>query len=69
MKAKELANMLQISDKSLRAWLRINFTRPLSEKGKDWNLNDKEVIAAIEHYKKITLSKSFLNSLIRKYKI
>ena len=61
MKAKELADMLQISDKTLRAWLRVNFTRPLSEKGKEWNLNDKEVIAAIEHFKKIHIKKKMIS--------
>ena len=57
MKAKELANMLQISDKTLRAWLRVNFPRPLSEKGKEWNLNDKEIIAVIEWFKKIKIKR------------
>ena len=57
MKAKELADMLQISDKTLRAWLRVNFTRPLSEKGKEWDLNDKQIIAAIEWFKSITIRK------------
>tara|TARA_B100002052_G_scaffold108365_2_gene99888 strand:+ start:3913 stop:4167 length:255 start_codon:yes stop_codon:yes gene_type:complete len=55
MKAKELADMLQISDKTLRAWLRVNFTRPLSEKGKEWDLNDKQIIAAIEWFKRISI--------------
>tara|TARA_B100000700_G_scaffold176273_1_gene194707 strand:- start:268 stop:495 length:228 start_codon:yes stop_codon:yes gene_type:complete len=58
MKAKELADMLQISDKTLRAWLRVNFTRPLSEKGKEWNLNDKQIIAAIEWFKRIKIKRS-----------
>ena len=55
MKPKELADMLQISDKTLRAWLRVNFTRPLSEKGKEWDLNDKQIIAAIEWFKRISI--------------
>ena len=55
MKAKELADMLQISDKTLRAWLRVNFTRPLSEKGKEWDLNDKQIIASIEWFKRISI--------------
>ena len=55
MKAKELADMLQISDKTLRAWLRVNFTRPLSEKGKEWDLNDKQIIASIERFKRISI--------------
>ena len=55
MKAKELADMLQISDKTLREWLRVNFPRPLSEKGKEWNLNDKEIIASIEYFKRILI--------------
>lgn len=59
MKAKELADMLQISDKTLRAWLRVNFTRPLSEKGKEWNLNDKQIIAAIEWFKRIKIKRTF----------
>jgi len=55
MKAKELADMLQVSDRTLRAWLRVNFTRPLSEKGKEWDLNDKQIIASIEWFKRISI--------------
>ena len=58
MKAKELADMLQISDKTLRGWLRVNFTRPLSEKGKEWDLNDKQIIAAIEWFKRIKIKRT-----------
>ena len=58
MKPKELADMLQISDRTLRAWLRVNFTRPLSEKGKEWQLNDRQTIASIEHFKKIKIKRS-----------
>ncbi len=55
MKPKELADMLQISDRTLRAWLRVNFTRPLSEKGKEWELNDHQIIASIEWFKRISI--------------
>lgn len=69
MKAKELADMLQISDKTLRGWLRVNFTRPLSEKGKEWNLNDKEIIASIEWFKSITIRKKRKSILPRFIKL
>jgi len=49
MKAKELAGMLQMSDKTLRAWLRVNLTRLPEDKGRAWSLNDKQIIA-IEHF-------------------
>ena len=58
MKPKELAKMLEISDKTLRGWLRVNFTRPISDKGKEWDLNDQEIIAAIEWFKRITIRKN-----------
>ena len=70
MKAKELADMLQISDKTLRAWLRVNFTRPLSEKGKEWELNDHQIIASIEWFKRIKIKRKFQwNVLINKNRI
>ena len=69
MKAKELADMLQISDKTLRAWLRVNFTRPLSEKGKEWDLNDKQIIASIEWFKSITIRKKRKSILPRFIKL
>ena len=61
--------MLQISDKTLRGWLRVNFTRPLSEKGKEWNLNDKEIIASIEWFKSITIRKKRKSILPRFIKL
>ncbi len=46
----ELAETLSVSPKSLRAWLRTNFTRPLDAKNSRWYLSDVEVKAATEHY-------------------
>ena len=46
----ELAETLSVSPKSLRAWLRQNFTRPLDAKNSRWYLPDEVVKAATEHY-------------------
>ena len=48
----ELAETLSVSPKSLRAWLRQNFTRPLDAKNSRWYLSEKQVKAATEHYTK-----------------
>ena len=46
----DLAEELDISPKSLRAWLRTNYTRPLDAKNSRWYLTDKQVKAAKDHY-------------------
>ena len=48
----DLAETLDISPKSLRAWLRTNFKRPLDAKNSRWYLSEKQVKAATEHYTK-----------------
>lgn len=46
----ELADTLSVSPKSLRAWLRTNYTRPLDAKNSSWFLSPEIVKAATEHY-------------------
>jgi len=46
----DLAEILSVSPKSLRAWLRTNYTRPLDAKNSRWYLPDDVVKAATEHY-------------------
>ena len=47
-----LAEELGINPKSLRAWLRINFERPIEAKNTRWYLSDKEIKAAKQHFTK-----------------
>ena len=47
-----LAEELGINPKSLRAWLRNNYTRPLEAKNSRWYLTDKQVKAAKQHFTK-----------------
>ncbi len=48
----DLAEELDISPKSLRAWLRVNFKRPADSKGSRWILTADQEKAAREHYTK-----------------
>ena len=48
----DLAEELGISPKSLRAWLRTNFSRPADAKGSRWVLTADQEKAARKHYTK-----------------
>jgi len=48
----DLAEELDISPKSLRAWLRTNFSRPADAKGSRWVLTADQEKAARKHYTK-----------------
>lgn len=52
VRPNELAETLDISPKSLRAWLRSNFERPLDVKSSAWYLTKSQVKAATAHYTK-----------------
>tara|TARA_B100000700_G_C15037968_1_gene853749 strand:+ start:2589 stop:3032 length:444 start_codon:yes stop_codon:yes gene_type:complete len=46
----ELAKKLGISPRTLRQWLRENYTRPLSQKNERWYLTDIQIEAATNHF-------------------
>ena len=48
----DLAETLDISPKSLRAWLRTNYPRTADQKNSRWYLPESQVKAATEHYTK-----------------
>lgn len=50
LRPNDLAKELNISPKSLRGWLRTNFTRPLEAKNTSWELTPTIVEAAREHF-------------------
>lgn len=49
---EELATILDVSPKQLRAFLRAEFPRPKEAKGTSWTLNEKMVSACVEHFSK-----------------
>jgi uncharacterized protein YjcR len=50
MRPKDLAEQLDISPKSLRAFLRREFPRGAEEKNTNWFLSDAQVDAAMKHF-------------------
>ncbi len=46
----ELAKKLGISPRTLRQWLRENYTRPLSQKNERWYLTEVQIEAATSHF-------------------
>lgn len=52
LRPNDLAKELNISPKSLRGWLRTNFTRPIEVKNTSWELSSEMVEAARGHFNK-----------------
>lgn len=50
LRPNDLAKELNISPKSLRGWLRTNFTRPIEVKNTSWTLTPVMVEAARDHF-------------------
>lgn len=50
MRPTELAAALEIDAKTLRTWLRSNFTRPTEEKNTSWMLTEDMILAAQDHF-------------------
>lgn len=50
MHPSELAAALEVDAKTLRTWLRANFTRPAEEKNTSWMLTEDMILAAQDHF-------------------
>lgn len=50
MRPSELAAALEVDAKTLRTWLRANFTRPADQHNTSWLLTEDMILAAQDHF-------------------